>query len=533
MYKIVRDEKKYLVHKAYLKKLFLNGIEFEKGEDLLVTAINKKILPNTGEKNEYLDNIVKKMFTAAHKGEENNFIENYKKNGTLKCFKNEFNNSSKEKISELFSKDKRFHGRVPRIIDSIVKVYETLIKEQKDFSKEEIAQDLVTKFNIDSVSKMLQAGIPETQAVLLYYLYDHGKCLSIKDHPFQAETICLLNITSFKKNDLKGKQTADWIVNHLDTKEKIINKIKKEYLRLNIDENTTVDSIIAQLSNMKALKEVEKIEQAYKDTGFKFKDCTCTLKNVGEKASTNAYQSYILPADDERSVRLGQDTFCCQMLGDAGESAMMHGLINPKAGFWIIEDKHSKIIKAQAEVWEENEDTLVFDNIEYANDAELDHYKDILKEWLQLTDYKTIKMGAGYNTLSYNADFRICDPVNPTVTPYEIYVISHEEESEAPVFSSEEEAKNALDSGSVTYYDYVYCDSESNSVFLKENGRLEPYFGVEQENEETKEDIYEKINNIVARYHSNLLTSICNEISIDDTELDVTLEDEYEQDNPF
>ena len=156
---------------------------------------------------------------------------------------------------------------------------------------------------------------------------------------------------------------------------------------------------------------------------------------------------------------------------------MMHGLLNPKAGFWILTNKNSGKVLAQAEIWEENDNTIVFDNIEFANDADIGLYRRAIGKWLEESHYANAKMGAGYNQLIGQMDsIRSCDPVKPSVTPYEIYVISHEEESEAPVFDSVKEAREALASGRVTYFDYVYCDSENRAYWMKENGRVEPYF---------------------------------------------------------
>ena len=62
--------------------------------------------------------------------------------------------------------------------------------------------------------------------------------------------------------------------------------------------------------------------------------------------------AYIMDGQDPRQVMLGYDTNCCQHLNGAGETAMMYGLANPDAGFFVIEDKETGKILAQAETWE-------------------------------------------------------------------------------------------------------------------------------------------------------------------------------------
>lgn len=64
------------------------------------------------------------------------------------------------------------------------------------------------------------------------------------------------------------------------------------------------------------------------------------------------YRAYIMDGQDPRQVMLGYDTNCCQHLNGAGETAMMYGLANPDAGFFVIEDKETGKILAQAETWE-------------------------------------------------------------------------------------------------------------------------------------------------------------------------------------
>ena len=159
---------------------------------------------------------------------------------------------------------------------------------------------------------------------------------------------------------------------------------------------------------------------------------------------------------------------------------------------------------------EENENTLVFDNIEYANDCDISLYKDILGKWLEETSYLNVKMGSGYNGLISHNQFRSCGSVTPTITAREAYVMSYEDEIEIPngreeleCLESEEEAQRLIDSGEITYYTYLYCDSENEAVWLKENGQIENYFMPDPPELVALQTLHENICQLTGNYYEN------------------------------
>lgn len=463
------QDKEYVTDQNFYNYLKIHGCSEERCNELLAESIQKNIFINMS--------YIKDLCSSEHNGIGNRFIDNYSFLGNLNMPLTIFQ-ATKDKLSEEFKNDSRFHGRVPKIIDSICAVYDF-------FSLHKIpAENLVTDFNIQTVKKLLDEKIPSVQAVLLYQRYSIEQCKDVASNRDLVAAICNLLVKGIRKGNINLLESADWIMNHRNSNKDFLNKIIKNIKNLDLTENTTIDSAKAQLASLKSLKEIDKIEKAYKKPGFKFSECTCELKDVNYIISDDNYNAYIMDAKDPRQVILGYATNCCQHLGDAGESSMMHGLLNPKAGFFIIEDKNTKEIKAQAEIWEENDNTLVFDNIEYANDCDIDLYKNILTKWLQKTTYPNVKMGTGYNELSNGQEFRFCEEApKPTITAREAYVMSYEDEIEIPnnnseleELESEEIAQKYIDSGEITYFTYLYCDSEINAVWLKENGILEPYF---------------------------------------------------------
>ena len=506
------NDKNYEIEEQFFYNDEGEMISSERKKELLAFAFDHDI-PITNE-------VVGKIYNLEHRGGDRaiDYIENFHIRGSLNKMPLEVNEEDKEEISECFRNSNRFRGRVPRVIDSLTRVY-TFFKSQLlpegVFEESGItAEDFVSKFNINAMQTMLGAKVPETEAVLLYLRYDANQCTSFAGKIDAIENICSLIMRSYMDNNPALLTAADWIAEHTSTDVETLKKVKKNADRITIDKNATVESVETKVNNLKTESEIKKLEKVYKKAKFKFNKCKCDLKDVEKIVTHGRYNAYIMRGNDERQVILGYDSFCCQKLEDVGESAMMHGLLNPKAGFWIIEDKQSGQIKAQAEVWEENENTLVFDNIEFANDADIALYKGIINEWLSETSYQNCKMGAGYNSLRNRGSFRSCGGVMPTVTPYEIFVISHEQESEAPVLKSEKEAEELLQKGidnnippftlgnkdiGVTYYDYVYCDSERSAYWMKEDGIVETYFsGVI--NQRTGEQIF---NNIKQRIFAN------------------------------
>lgn len=475
------------------------------------------------------------IYKADHRGHGDNdkideYLNEYKIRGNLKQIPLTPDETSKMVLTELFENTRRFRGRVPGIIDSIAIIYDFYTKNDITFNP----IDFISEFNLQSVKKMVEAGIPETYVVLCYMRYSPDKCEALAEHPDTVQNVCKLLVEGFVEKSESKTIAADWIIDHIATDKNTIQKITKYSDRLTINKSDSVDTVKTKIANTKSYKEIEKIEKIYKKPKFKFKECTCELKNVGEKIDAGRYSVYIMNPDDERQVLLGYNTTCCQTIEDAGESAMMHGLLNPKAGFWIIEEKTTGIIKVQAEVWELDSDTLIFDNIEYANDCEISLYKDTMKKWLECSDYKNIRTGKGYNNLMYEGNFRLAGPAMPPVTPREIYVISYEPGSDAPVLKDEEEAAKLLQMGKdnnippytlgnkhigVTYFDYVYCDSEKDTYWLKENGRIEPYFT----NEKTEREMNNEIANEYGEHILNYIMALRESLTLEN-------EEEYEED---
>lgn len=403
----------------------------------------------------------------------NSFLNYYNKVGNVNCYELLLKQSMQDKIesvqkelSEIF--EAKFRGRVPQIVHAMA-----IASILYDISP----QDIVDNFDVQSIRSAKQHVSPVEATVLMIGAKNISSKAIFDSDVAKYAVKCYCYYLKGKGDCYKN--AGDFIASHPQTKEKLLKKIAKKADELEINENSTVESIEVQFGNMSSASEVQKIEKAYKACGFKFRNCVFDLKF--SNTTYDRYRMEILRPGDTRMVYLGDFTHCCQRLHDAGESAMMHGLLNPKAGFWCMTDERTGRVVAQAEIWElsDTEDSLVFDNIEFANDADISLYRKAIGAWLQNSPYKNVYMGCGYNEIYSSGYFETVGGLTPSVTPYEIYVISHEKESEAPVFNSEEEAASALENGTVTYFDYVYCDSEFSSVIMKQNDAVVPYFTVD------------------------------------------------------
>lgn len=420
----------------------------------------------------------------------NSFLDNYKEIGNLNCYgsiiKPEVIHKIEEAEAELSERFKeKFRGRTPQVIHGLA-VASYLYRIPED--------DIVDLFNVQAMRESLQHLAP-VEATILYAGVKNINAPNIFSSDASKYAVRCFCFSLLGKGECY-QRAGEWIATHPQTNDKLLKKIAKKANELDIKSDSTVEAISVQLGNLSSESEVTKIEKAYKKTGFKFRNCVFDLKFTD--VSYDRYRMEILRPGDTRMVYLGDFTHCCQKLYDVGESAMMHGLLNPKAGFFCMTDERTGRVVAQAEIWEkENDsDTLVFDNIEFANDAEIGLYRKALGAWLQETPYKNVYMGCGYNDMLYTGQFRQVGSITPWVTPYEVYVISHEQESEAPVFKNVEEAAKALEEGRVTYFDYVYCDSERESVVMKENGIVEPYFTedvIQDRTEESEQDYEEEM----------------------------------------
>ena len=432
----------------------------------------------------------KQLMKAEHNGQADIFLENYRLQGNIRCGETPNNTEDLDRLKELFAADRRFKGRVPQIVPMIAAMMEYYRENGVRRTPEEIVQ----KFRLNTVRALIDSGIPKPDAVNLFCFLNPNQL----DRMVGKQELCEMTSALIAKGlDKKNKSMiwqAVWMADHPDTNIETLREIYDNRKNLDIRIDMTVEAVQTALSNLDNLGEVKKVEKAYKKCGFRLSDCVCLLKD--HPTETGKYRGRILDGTDPMQVMLGHFTDCCQVLGNAGETSMMYGLVHDTAGFFVLENKNTGRVYAQAEAWEFDPETLVLDNIEFANDAEIDQYKEAFGEYLLNSPYKNIIMGCGYNGLSCEARGQLesAPEVTPPVTARDIYILSWEDDAGCPGRTEEEEeellcipsvekAQQLLDSGKATYYDYLYSDVDDNkgTVYLKHDYRISEYFGIEND----------------------------------------------------
>ena len=219
--------------------------------------------------------------------------------------------------------------------------------------------------------------------------------------------------SEIKKEDLhkfKEKGFFEWYALHKDTKPSELSELlsnitdRRQYDREDVldgntigelsrfDKDRTAKELINDLLLRRAKRDCEQYEQAYH---YRFTDNELAIRGRNIVVKDGSLRMYMLPADDYRNFTVGYDTHCCQHWGDAGASCVWKYTTDPFAGVVVIE-RDGKVL-AQAFVWtDEAKDTFVFDNMEFANDARINNYGDIITGYVKALPYKNVHMGVGY-----------------------------------------------------------------------------------------------------------------------------------------
>ena len=426
------------------KYAILKGMTFDKMFDELCRGEHVSFLKFMGD--------------TVHRNPSNEQIEKMTDDFFLgaSVFKNKtYQESSIDHAKDAFKE--KFHGHYPKIIETIA-----LYADHNVYTIE----DIVNKFDVSDMKNIIDKTDTWGEALTCMMSTDKSERASFLNNPYQG-VITKLYVDAATLNEDERERVhaaAKWVMSHKSASNKLINDIEKYGRYLNINEMSTVAEINAQINNTLGLFEMQNIEKDYRDVNFSFSDLQYNLKHSSVTIEGRTART-LQKGEEALMVRLGYLTSCCQHLNGAGETAMMHGLINPNAGFWVIEDEKGQVI-AQAEIWEKDKDTIIFDNIEFANDRELKDIQKVLTSWVESSPYKNVIMGCGYNELSSSINLQKCEAQYPELTAEEIYMLQDEDEYDISL----EYAREMAESGDYDYDDFVYTDADEHCVFLKKNG---------------------------------------------------------------
>ncbi|WP_373245506.1 leucine-rich repeat domain-containing protein [Lacrimispora indolis] len=446
--------------------------------------------------------LVTKLANAEHSDKLAGAVEKYQKSFQTIGFydiDDKIDVDAKEHLIQLFKNNTSSCGVVPHIIDAL-----TIASTTLNIQPEQIVKSFEDKKFRDAIIAMRTCHegnhFFDCEAALFAMTFDVNMIKQfILENPYKDYASVLL-CKGYKTGDEKFLNLARWIAKHPDSNREIIEKLYKYQDYVDILPDMTADQTHVQVSCGEGELEIRRIEDEY-DGKFNFQNCVCNLPKT--EVELGKYRAYIMDAQDPRQVMLGYDTNCCQHLGGAGETAMMYGLANPNAGFFVIEDKETGKILAQAETWEYepeqrvDDKTLVFDNIEFANDRQIDQFAPILGRWCEASAYHNIIMGDGYNAMD-NGKINHTDAVEPPVDGKMVWlmdkdsIIDSSKDMLSDQYPSSDLIYEAIASKELNLEDYgiygsddccissddflPYTDADESCSVLKSDGKVEPYF---------------------------------------------------------
>lgn len=138
-------------------------------------------------------------------------------------------------------------------------------------------------------------------------------------------------------------------------------------------------------------------------------------KITGEEIKPEYKDYYImkLAPDDPRAAILGEFTSCCQSIGKEGEKCAIHGITDPRGGFYVLCKKKSAsapsssadTILAQCWAWRNDKGDLVFDSVEsqvdfrYKNQSMItSFYTHLAEKLVREKNVNRVLVGRGGNT---------------------------------------------------------------------------------------------------------------------------------------
>ena len=380
---------------------------------------------------------------------------------------------TEERLRRCFAVQKKTGCRIPKILSELAVTARVCgIPPER----------LAATFDIGYTEDLIRNRIPlvPAEACRCYCSRDVCDTLIQKGRVFiMAEAIVLYNRSGCQEC---YRHLIDFIAAHTDTKAEDLQYAVEHAAEIPIMADTTPAQVRQHRAYMNSLEEVVKIETVYKKTipGFRLSDYPCNLKQTG--VVYDGMTARTLDLSDKKDIalaaKLGDLTNCCQRFKSAGETAMMHGFLNPDAGFWVIEGR-DETIKAQAEIWETDRDTLVFDNIEFANtdrrhrSERIEQLRGIIAAWAAESKYKNIIMGCGYNELGTGSMEQASVP-ELRLTPEEIFALQKSNDAGVS-FGNIDEVRRYMQTEKYDPNDFVYTDADGQCVYIKKDGAVSDY----------------------------------------------------------
>ena len=415
------------------------------------------------------DNTVRFGISMERHDELSRWIREYPVFGTMRLPESAklVDGAEKEHLRQYFAAQQKTGGRVPEIPDALA-----ITARACGIPAERLAKT----FDIGYTGNLIGKKIPPVPATACRCYYDREICdmLIRKDRiSVMAEAIGLYHRSGHQEC---YRHLMDFIVSHPDTGIDVILYAVDHAEEIPMRAETTPVQVRQHRTYMENLAEVRKIETKYSDQlpGFKLSDHPCRIDPVS--ITYDGMTARALDLSDSRDVVLAAG-FGRLM----EESAIMHGFMNPDAGFWVVEDKDG-VVKAQAKIWkEEYRDALVFDNIafpdtDYAHRWEkMDQFRGMIAAWAMESGYKNIIMGCGYDEHETKNMEEAPIPA-PDLTPEEVFVLRADCGAHDIFFDSVDDAEEFMWDEDYDPCDFVNTDTSEQCIYIKKDGAVADYF---------------------------------------------------------
>lgn len=335
---------------------------------------------------------------------ENAFLPKFQKNGVITYTEKELGKflngyRSNPMPAYVYEAERVFKEKcsnhAPMVLAELMEAQALALGKNGDQITDDDINKIVADFNQKNISVIAKYRNPALFAFSSVLKYNEMRDDHIK-----------LFASMIRKSDINKlikRGFLDWYLAHKDVKvsdlaelleyvtvqdrEDGVSEIKK------YDPAKTVKQLIMEATMTRAITDCQKMEAKY---NYKFENNELAIRGRHIVAKQGALTMYMLQADDYRNFTVGYDTHCCQHFENAGESCVWKYTTDPFAGVVVIERNHK--ILAQGFVWtDEAADTLVFDNVEFANDRNVQQFSSLFAAWSQAMPYQNIHVGVGYN----------------------------------------------------------------------------------------------------------------------------------------
>lgn len=286
----------------------------------------------------------------------------------------------------------KFRGHAPRVLAEYMEgALASRGIDPAKATREEI-EEIASNFSQQSVSRIAKYRNP-----VLLALSEKIPMGNMKDNLVQAIGV---SIGTKELKTLFDKGLPEWLNENPNVKVEEFLKICSILKDLDgkLDPKDKPKDVIAKIELKDGYIDAKRFEDktVYKNFGYKFENNEIAIKGRNISAKQGNLTIRMLAADDYKNFLVGKYTHCCQRYGDAGESCVYKYTSDPFAACVVIE--RGDQILAQGFVWtDEINDVFVFDNVELANDRDVQQFSDLFSAYAEALPYKNVHVGTGYN----------------------------------------------------------------------------------------------------------------------------------------